>query len=335
MTGRDGPKNGGREDRLPDRLPFGWIERLILDVIVPADLRATFKGDLLEEGDTHARGEKGDKSARDWIRRQALHAVIPMLVLRYRRAKRAVLAAATPAPAGPRRGRRFGVRMRTASGIVFAFLLVAYLLPGFLVGLSLYGLGIVIWSLVDALMRSDLADRRPPRGFARFILNVVVPRRSRDGFIDDLREEYEATILEQGPRAARAWLRAQVRRSVWTGLVWRVARLVDFILSDEFSAWAIKVAICVYLAPAAIAVLFLIVVGIVLGAFVDTLRRPPWKSLARGARAIIHWVVDAFRRFLHRLLVSLGGTLGRARTDEARPGGDRGPMGLPEFVACS
>jgi hypothetical protein len=282
MIGPGDPKKRDGQSHPLDPWPFGWIDRLILTCIVPKDRREEFIGDLLEEW-SKIRMRLGEVRAREWVQSQVRRSIIQWLSLRLVRA------------------------MRTVLGMLVGLLLFVYLLPGILVGLLLYGIGVVVWSFVDALRRANPADCRPPRGIARFILNLVVPGRWRDEFIDDLREEYELKIIKVGPRAAQAWLWEQVCRSISPWLLWRLARMSEFGRSEQFAAWAVQIAVLVYLLPAFIVVAFVTVVGITVLWFVDLTRRPPGSTALRKALHFIRSVAEAIRRYFHRGFGRIGG----------------------------
>jgi hypothetical protein len=299
MVGPDDPKNGDGRRRRKDPLPLGRIDRLILKCIVPKYRREEFIGDLLEEWETEILPELGEERARDWLRSQVRRSIIPWLTL------------------------RLDGMMRTVLGMVAGFLLFVYLLPGILVGLLLYGTGMIAWSVVNALRRANPSDRQPLRGIALFILNVVVPGHLRGELIDDLRFEYLIKISEIGPLKARRWLWGQVRRSITPCLLWRLERLIGFLRSKRFAGWAIRLALCVYVLPALIVVVAVSVLGIMVSWFLDLPRWPPGSGFVRKTRDLIRFTAKWIRRYFHRGIDRIGGDAfwrGGIRTDPRAAG---------------
>jgi hypothetical protein len=127
------------------------------------------------------------------------------------------------------------------------------------------GLDVVAWSLLG------------------WIIPVGFPNRKE--FFDDLREEWETHILPRsGPRRARAWLWGQVLRNLPPMARWRLRQTVLRLGSDDYVARALRIGLFVYLLPAILAYLLLLVAGIAVCFVLDLLPQfvPPGGEVAEG-----------------------------------------------------
>jgi hypothetical protein len=285
----DDPEDMGNP---PDSPRLGWVERLVIRLIMPKDYREEFEADLLEEYE-EIRREKGDAAAMSWRRDQLLRSVVPLL---RRRLERLIPAALFVyfRPLVPLFRRRVA-RM-------LPLLVVVYFLPVLFLGLLLHGVSIIIRSSVDLVRRVKSPASSTPRWIVIWILRMLLPRRYRDEFFGDLREE--RTRIEEyfGKAEAKRWLRKQVRRSIIPLLRRRLEKALETLGSEHVVARAVQIALCVYLLPALLGVIIVGLVGMVICYFVDHIGRfPPFRRLCQAVSVlprflakVAKWVIKFF-----------------------------------------
>ena len=270
-------KPGDSEDmgNPPDPPRLGWVERLVITLIVPRDYREDFVADLLEEYE-EIRQVWGDAAAKRWRREQLLRSVVPLL---RRRLERLIPAAVLVyfLPLVP--------LLRRRVGRLIPLLVFVYFLPVDFLGLLLRGVSIGHRSFMGLVGRVKSPALSTRRWIAIGILRLLLPRRLRDEFFDDLHEERMLIEAIRGPIEARRWYRKQVLRSIIPLLLRRLERMIEILVSEHVVARVIQIALCVYLLPALLAVVLVGVVGIVICFLVDMIGRfPPFRWLCQALR---------------------------------------------------
>ena len=175
--------------------------------------------------------------------------------------------------------------LRRRVGRLIPLLVFVYYLPAVFLGLLLHGVSLALRSFMDLVGRVKSPALQLNGGSPYQILRLLLPRRLRDEFFDDLREERMLIEATRGPIEARRWFRKQVLRSIIPLLLRRLERMIEILVSEHVVARVIQIALCVYLLPALLAVVLVGVVGIVICFLVDTMGRfPPFRWLLPSTR---------------------------------------------------
>jgi hypothetical protein len=191
---------------------------------------------------------------------------------------------------------------RRRVGRLIPLLVFVYFLPVLFLGLLLHGVYIAHRAFQDLVGRVKSPALSTQRRIAIWILRLLLPRRLRDEFFDDLREERMLIEATLGRKEAKRWLRKQVLRSIIPLLRLRLEKMIEILISEHVVARVIQIALCVYLLPALLAVVLVGVVGIVICFLFDTMGRfPPFRWL-RQALAILTQRVTEVAKWVIRIL---------------------------------
>jgi hypothetical protein len=160
-------------------------------------------------------------------------------------------------------------------------------------GALLHGVYIALRAFLILVGRVKAPALSTQQWIAIWILRLLLPRRLRDEFFDDLREERMLIETTRGPIEARRWFRKQVLRSIIPLLLRRLEKMIEILVSEHVVARVIQIALCVYLLPALLAVVLVGVVGIVICFLADTMGRfPPFRWLWQALTILTQRVTE-------------------------------------------